>query len=348
MHLKSLKLHGFKSFANRTEFEFHPGVTGVVGPNGCGKSNVVDAIRWVLGETSAKALRGGEMADVIFNGTDKRKPVGMAEVTLTLTDCEESLGVEYNEVALTRRVFRDGKSEYRLNGTVCRLKDIHELLMDTGIGRTAYSIMEQGKIDLLLSSKPEDRRTVFEEAAGITKFKSQKKEALRKLDYTEANLLRVNDIIEEVKRQINSVNRQASKARRYKELLVDVSTLDTHYSHRKYEELDAERSELKTSITSLLNEVSEQQKSIGSKEQDIIVAREALTSLDSEIGKSREELIGKQNKINSSKSRIQFNEERQSELNDLISQNSTDIKKLKKRLVKSKPNSTAILNQFSE
>ena len=334
MHLKSLKLHGFKSFANRTEFEFHPGVTGVVGPNGCGKSNVVDAIRWVLGETSAKALRGGEMADVIFNGTDKRKPVGMAEVTLTLTDCEASLGVDYNEVALTRRVFRDGKSEYRLNGTVCRLKDIHELLMDTGIGRTAYSIMEQGKIDLLLSSKPEDRRTVFEEAAGITKFKSQKKEALRKLDYTEANLLRVNDIIEEVKRQINSVNRQASKARRYKELLVDVSTLDTHHSHRKYEEHEAERGELRTSISSLNNEISEQQNSIEKKENDIVVARQALSSLDSEISKSREELIGKQNKISSSKSRIQFNEERQLELNDLISQNSTDIQKTKQTLGK--------------
>ena len=334
MYLKSLKLHGFKSFANRTEFEFHPGVTGVVGPNGCGKSNVVDAIRWVLGETSAKALRGGEMADVIFNGTDKRKPVGMAEVTLTLTDCEESLGVDYNEVALTRRVFRDGKSEYRLNGTVCRLKDIHELLMDTGIGRTAYSIMEQGKIDLLLSSKPEDRRTVFEEAAGITKFKSQKKEALRKLDYTEANLLRVNDIIEEVKRQINSVNRQASKARRYKELLVDVSTLDTHHSHRKYEEHEAERGELRTSISSLNNEISEQQNSIEKKENDIVVARQALSSLDSEISKSREELIGKQNKISSSKSRIQFNEERQLELNDLISQNSTDIQKTKQTLGK--------------
>ena len=334
MYLKSLKLHGFKSFANRTEFEFHPGVTGVVGPNGCGKSNVVDAIRWVLGETSAKALRGGEMADVIFNGTDKRKPVGMAEVTLTLTDCEESLGVDYNEVALTRRVFRDGKSEYRLNGTVCRLKDIHELLMDTGIGRTAYSIMEQGKIDLLLSSKPEDRRTVFEEAAGITKFKSQKKEALRKLDYTEANLLRVNDIIEEVKRQINSVNRQASKARRYKELLVDVSTLDTHHSHRKYEEHEAERGELRTSISSLNNEISEQQNSINKKENDIVAAREALSSLDSEISKSREELIGKQNKINSSESRIQFNKERQLELNNLISQNSTDIHKTKETLGK--------------
>jgi len=334
MRLKSLKLHGFKSFANRTEFEFHPGVTGVVGPNGCGKSNVVDAIRWVLGETSAKALRGGEMADVIFNGTDKRKPVGMAEVTLTLTDCEEALGIEYNEVALTRRVFRDGKSEYRLNGTVCRLKDIHELLMDTGIGRTAYSIMEQGKIDLLLSSKPEDRRTVFEEAAGITKFKSQKKEALRKLDYTEANLLRVNDIIEEVKRQINSLNRQASKARRYQELLVDVSTLDTHHSHRKFVELEAEKSELRTSIGSLSKEAGNKQESIREKEDNIVSARNALSSLDSEIAKSRENLIGKQNKINSSKSRIGFNEERQGELKELISQNSTDIDKTKETLGK--------------
>ena len=317
MRLKSLKLHGFKSFANSTEFEFHPGVTGIVGPNGCGKSNVVDAIRWVLGETSAKALRGGEMADVIFNGTDKRKPVGMAEVTLTLSDCEDILGIDFNEVALTRRVFRDGKSEYRLNGNICRLKDIHELLMDTGIGRTAYSIMEQGKIDLLLSSRPEDRRTVFEEAAGITKFKSQKKEALRKLEYTEANLLRVTDIIEEVKRQINSLNRQASKARRYQELLVDVKTLDAHFSHRKFEEFDAERSELTTSIQSLAGEISESQNSVSGKEQAIINARNSLSSLEGEISKRREQLIDNQNQISSSKSRIEFNNERQTELNNL-------------------------------
>ena len=336
MRLKSLKLHGFKSFANRTEFEFHPGVTGVVGPNGCGKSNVVDAIRWVLGETSAKALRGGEMADVIFNGTDKRKPVGMAEVTLTLSDCEDTLGLEFNEVALTRRVFRDGKSEYRLNGNICRLKDIHELLMDTGIGRTAYSIMEQGKIDLLLSSRPEDRRTVFEEAAGITKFKSQKREALRKLEYTEANLLRVTDIIEEVKRQINSLNRQAGKARRYQELLVDVKTLDTHFSHRKFEEFDAERSELSTSIQSLSGEISESQSSINAKEQAIITARNSLSSLEGDISKRREQLIDNQNKINSSKSRIEFNNERQTELNNLITQNSEDISKTKETLSKEK------------
>ncbi len=279
MRLKSLKLHGFKSFANRTDFEFHPGVTGIVGPNGCGKSNVVDAIRWVLGETSAKALRGGEMADVIFNGTDKRKPVGMAEVTLTLSDCEEALGLEYNEVAFTRRVFRDGKSEYRLNGNLCRLKDIHEILMDTGIGRTAYSIMEQGKIDMLLSSKPEDRRTVFEEAAGITKFKSQKKEALRKLEYTEANLLRVTDIIEEVKRQINSLNRQANKARRYQELLTDVKVLDVHYSHRQFIELDAEKSELNNSIHSLGSTITTLQTQTVEKEKAIVEARYALAAL---------------------------------------------------------------------
>ena len=197
MFLKSLQIHGFKSFADNTTIDFHPGVTGIVGPNGCGKSNVVDAIRWVLGERSAKALRGGEMADVIFNGTDKRKPLGMAEVALTLGDCEATLGVDFNEVQITRRVYRDGHSEYRLNGSSCRLQDISRMLMDTGIGQAAYSILEQGKIDQLLSSRPEDRRAVFEEAAGITKFKSEKREALRKLEYTEANLLRVSDLLAE-------------------------------------------------------------------------------------------------------------------------------------------------------
>ena len=201
MRLKRLELHGFKSFADKTKIDFHEGVTAIVGPNGCGKSNVVDGVRWALGETSAKALRGGEMADVIFNGTDKRKPLSMAEVSLIFDDCEKDLGVAFNEVCITRRVFRDGKSEYELNGNSCRLKDINKLFMDTGVGRSAYSIMEQGKIDMLLSAKPEDRRQVFEEAAGITKSKAEKREALRKLEYTEANLLRVNDILAELKRQ---------------------------------------------------------------------------------------------------------------------------------------------------
>jgi chromosome segregation protein len=151
MHLQSLELVGFKSFADKTIFNFHEGVTAVVGPNGCGKSNVLDAVRWVLGEQSAKALRGGEMADVIFSGTDSRKPVGFAEVSLTFTDCAQELGVDWHEVRVTRRVYRDGNSEYLLNKTVCRLRDIQALFADTGVGRSAYSIMEQGKIDLILA-----------------------------------------------------------------------------------------------------------------------------------------------------------------------------------------------------
>ena len=251
MYLQSLEMIGFKSFAPRTILRFHRGVTAVVGPNGCGKSNVLDAIRWVLGEQSAKALRGAEMADVIFSGTDSRQALGMAEVSLTFAECEKELGVEWNEVCISRRVYRDGKSEYFLNNAPCRLRDIHQLFMDTGVGRSAYSIMEQGKIDLILSSRPEDRRAIFEEAAGITKVQGPKREALRKLEYTEANLLRVQDIIKEVHRQIGSLQRQAAKARRYQALMNDLRLFDTHLSHKNDRELSKhlERSEASSSET---------------------------------------------------------------------------------------------------
>src|ERR1700716_3040661 len=218
MHLHSLELFGLKSFADKTAFNFHEGITAIVGPNGCGKSNLLDAVRWVLGEQSAKSLRGGEMADIIFNGTDTRKPLGFAEVSLTFTDCAAELGVDWHDVRVTRRVYRDGNSEYLLNKTQCRLRDIQNLFADTGVARSAYSMMEQGKIDLILSSRPEDRRAIFEEAAGITKYKAQKKKALRKLEYTDANSLRLTDIMKEVKRQIGSLQRQAGKAKRYKAL----------------------------------------------------------------------------------------------------------------------------------
>ncbi|WP_052361434.1 AAA family ATPase, partial [Geminisphaera colitermitum] len=218
MHLKALKLHGFKSFADQSTLRFEPGVTAIVGPNGCGKSNVADAIRWVLGEQSAKALRGGKMQDVIFEGADTRKPAQMCEVSLILTDCEKQLGSEFHEIEIMRRVYRDGGGEYFFNGQPCRLKDIQKLFMDTGIGRTSYSIMAQGQIDQILSSKPEERRAVFEEAAGITKYKAQRKEALQKLAQTDQNLVRVADVVGEVGRQIGSLKRQASKALRYKKL----------------------------------------------------------------------------------------------------------------------------------
>src|SRR4051812_17724014 len=218
MHLKALKLHGFKSFADNTTLSFQPGVTAIVGPNGCGKSNIADAIRWVLGEQSAKALRGGKMQDVIFEGADTRKPAQFSEVALLLTECEKQLGSDFHEIEIMRRVNRDGGGEYYFNGQPCRLKDIHKLFMDTGVGRTSYSIMAQGQIDQILSSKPEERRVVFEEAAGITKYKSQRREAMNKLALTDQNLARVSDVINEVARQIGSLKRQAAKAMRYKRL----------------------------------------------------------------------------------------------------------------------------------
>jgi chromosome segregation protein len=332
MYLKTLEILGFKSFADKTVFEFAEGVTGIVGPNGCGKSNVVDAIRWVLGETSAKALRGGEMADVIFNGTEKRKPLGMAEVTLTMADCEQALKVDYNEVSITRRVFRDGKSEYRINGTLCRLKDIHDMLMDTGIGRTAYSIMAQGQIDQILSSKPEERRAVFEEAAGITKFKREKKEALRKLEYTEANLLRVSDVLAEQERRMNSLKRQVAKARRYQALAADTRVLDTHLSHRKYIELTAERDELLTSIHGLEVRDTELSQQLPAREETVAHAREAARMLEGELAELRQRSNEHRNALNTAEGRIAFNEERKHELDSRIRQNHEDIFSTREKL----------------
>src|ERR1017187_9813116 len=289
MYLKNLTVLGFKSFADKTSLNFQPGVTAIVGPNGCGKSNVSDAIRWVLGEQSAKALRGGEMADVIFNGTDGRKPLGMAEVSLTLGgEDDENLraagaDVLFNEVSITRRIFRDGASEYFINKVPCRLKDIQLLFMGTGVGRTSYSIMAQGNITQILSSKPEDRRMIFEEAAGITKYKSQKKEALRKLEYTEQNLLRVADLVREVKRQIGSLQRQAGKARRYKQLAAELQHLDTQLARHQFDQLQAEITERQTTADNLRNEIEANSASVLTGEDEIARLRERLTELEHEI-----------------------------------------------------------------
>lgn len=251
MYLKALKLHGFKSFADPSTLRFEPGVTAVVGPNGCGKSNIADGIRWVLGEQSAKALRGGKMQDVIFEGADTRKPAQMCEVSLLLTDCEKQLGSEFHEIEITRRVHRDGQSEYFFNGQACRLKDIHKLFMDTGVGRTSYSIMAQGQIDQILSSKPEERRAVFEEAAGITKYKSARREALNKLALTDQNLARVADVIGEVSRQIGSLRRQAAKAMRYKRLSHRLRHLSLAWSGVHHAQLRATLGELETKVAAL-------------------------------------------------------------------------------------------------
>lgn len=218
MYFKQIELVGFKSFADRTIIRLEPGVTAVVGPNGCGKSNILDAVRWALGEQRAKALRGGHMQDVIFNGTDERAPTGMAEVSLTFDNTDSRLPVDFAEVQVTRRIYRSGESEYLLNNAPCRLRDVQELFMDTGIGTNAYSLIGQGKIDMVLSSKPEDRRFLFEEAAGIIKYKSRKRIAMRRLDSAHQNLLRLGDIVAEVERQCRSLKRQVNAAIRYREL----------------------------------------------------------------------------------------------------------------------------------
>ena len=225
MYLQSLELIGFKSFAHKTVLNFHPGVTAIVGPNGCGKSNLLDAVRWVLGEQSAKALRGGEMADVILAVLIANSLWEWLKFRSRLPIAKRISARNTTRSGLPAGCSGTDGSEYLLNKTACRLRDIQMLFMDTGIGRTAYSIMEQGKIDLILSSRPEDRRAIFEEAAGITKYKAQKKEALRKLEYTDANLVRLADIMKEVKRQIGSLQRQAGKARRYKALFDDLRTV---------------------------------------------------------------------------------------------------------------------------
>ena len=317
MYLKSLELFGFKSFAPRTLLEFHRGVTCVVGPNGCGKSNVLDAIRWVLGEQSAKALRGGEMADVIFSGTDSRSALGMAEVSMTFADCEQNLGVLWNEVTITRRVFRDGGSEYLLNKTPCRLKDIHQMFMDTGVGRSAYSIMEQGKIDQILSSRPEDRRSIFEEAAGITRFKAQKKEAMRKLEATEANLVRLDDIVKEVKRQIGSMQRQAGKARRYQSLLAELKTFETHLAHRQWQEMVDQRGRNEEELGVLTERIGGLQGLLDEGEAGLSSRRAALNDLEERLEISRRAAEDLRTRISNHESRLVFNTERMREFGEL-------------------------------
>jgi chromosome segregation protein len=337
MYLKNLTVLGFKSFADKTSLNFQPGVTAIVGPNGCGKSNVSDAIRWVLGEQSAKALRGGEMSDVIFNGTDSRKPLSMAEVSLTIGGVDgENLtaaGVEiaYNEVTLTRRVFRDGSSEYFLNKTPCRLRDIQQLFMGTGVGRASYSIMAQGNITQILSSKPEDRRLVFEEAAGITKFKAQKKESLRKLEATEQNLLRVADLIREVKRQIGSLQRQAGKARRYKQLMLELQHLDTQLARHHFDVLQTDLRARAEQLEQSRAQIESLSETVLRAENEIRVLREQLSEQEQQIGHWQQQGLELKNQAERHESRIQFNQDRQRDLEAQNARATSDIAQAEER-----------------
>ena len=228
MYLKSIEIQGFKSFANKLVFEFHNGITGIVGPNGSGKSNVADAVRWVLGEQRIKQLRGASMQDVIFAGTEMRKPQGFAYVAITLDNSDHQLAIDYDQVTVSRRLYRSGESEYMINGSACRLKDINELFYDTGIGKEGYSIIGQGQIDRILSGKPEERRELFDEAAGIVKFKRRKAIAQKKLEDEQANLVRVSDILSELEKQVGPLERQSRAAREYLQLKDSLKICDAN------------------------------------------------------------------------------------------------------------------------
>lgn len=276
MYLKSVELQGFKSFADKIYLDFNPGITAIVGPNGSGKSNISDAIRWVMGEQSIKSLRGSRMEDVIFSGTEVRKPQGFAEVSLVLDNAEHIFPVDYEEVTVTRRVYRSGEGEYFINKNACRLKDIHELFMDTGLGREGYSIVGQGKIDEILSNKSEDRRRIFEEAAGITKYKYRKNDAEKKLERTRENLTRVTDIMTELEGQIEPLRHQSEKAKKYLNLRDELKTIEVNASVVSIEKFredlkmaEKEYDAVSESISSLQQETRETENEINKLYSDI-------------------------------------------------------------------------------
>ena len=289
MYLKSIEVQGFKSFANKITFEFHNGITGIVGPNGSGKSNVADAVRWVLGEQSAKQLRGGNMQDVIFSGTENRKPLGFASVAITLDNSDHKLDIDFEEVTVTRRLYRSGESEYLLNGCGCRLKDINELFYDTGIGKEGYSIIGQGQIDRILSGKPEERRELFDEAAGIVKFKRRKNTALKKLEAEQQNLIRVNDILSELKRQIGPLEKQSETARAYLKKREELKGLEAGLFCRQMEQQSRQLASLEENIDNVRKELEEHSRSFEQTKDKYEKLEEQIEQLEEQTQQKREE-----------------------------------------------------------
>ncbi len=327
MRLEKLEVHGFKSFADKTEFIFQPGLTAFVGPNGCGKSNVVDAVRWVLGEQSVKALRGNEMQDVIFNGSPTRRSLGYAEGSLTLSNTKGLLPTDYEMVSVTRRLYRSGESEYYLNKQRCRLRDIRDLFMDTGIGMDAYSFIEQGKVDVLLISNKQDRRAIFEEAAGISKYKSQKKICLAKLERVDNNLLRLSDIIDEVEKQMRSVKYQAAKARRWKKLEEEKGDLAIALALHQYNGLIKERDGAAGQLDALNAEVGGLYAAIERMEAELSGLETSVIEADQKIAALQAEDAQISSQLQAAEEAVHMNEQRVSELDDLEEATKAEIAK---------------------
>jgi chromosome segregation protein len=289
MYLKSIEVQGFKSFANKIVFEFHNGITGIVGPNGSGKSNVADAVRWVLGEQRVKQLRGGTMQDVIFSGTENRKPLSYAYVAITLDNSDHQLSVAYEEVTVARRLYRSGESEYLLNGTACRLKDVQEMFYDTGIGKEGYSIIGQGQIDRILSTKPEEARELFDEATGIVKFKKRKKTAEKKLEDEKQNLIRVNDILAELEKQLGPLERQAEKAKEYLKKRETLREYEVHIFLLEMENIKVQLQKIEEARTITQTDLDETTRAFENTKLEYERIEKELEAIEQKIDASKEE-----------------------------------------------------------
>ncbi len=316
MYFKKLEIFGFKSFPDKIKIVFEPGITAVVGPNGSGKSNISDAIRWILGEQSARSLRGERMEDIIFAGTQSRKPLGFAEAFLTLDNSQGTFPIEFSELTVGRRLFRSGESEYYINKSPCRLKDIEELFMDTGLGKKAYSIIDQEKMGSMLSSAPEERRLLFEEAAGIMKYKVKKEEALRKLERTEQNLIRLNDIIVEVDRQLNSISRHFQKAQKYKKYKEELDGLEIQLGKNRYLGLHSSIEEKNKRRREINEKIEELSGKIKKEDADLQKLKQVLTGINTQISECQTQKIIKSKEIENLEDKIKFFEKHFSEIKE--------------------------------
>lgn len=332
MFLKSLEVRGFKSFADKTELNFKKGITAVVGPNGSGKSNISDAVRWVLGEQSVKSLRGGKMEDVIFAGTQFRKPVGLAQVSLCLDNSDGSLPIEYNEVIVTRRIFRSGETEYLINKQKCRLKDIIELFMDTGIGKEGYSLIGQGKIDAILSGRPEERRALFEEAAGIVKYKARKDEAEKKLDNTENNLIRIRDIISTYEERLGPLKEEKEKAIKYKALAEELKVKEVSLIVFHLNKVKADLEVLRKDIEDRETVISLKREKILKYKSEILSLEEDIEEIERKNKEERERYYSEKEAVAKNSKDIDLFKERISNFKNLIVKEEKDIEEIKLKL----------------
>ncbi|MGG7176016.1 chromosome segregation protein SMC [Clostridium paraputrificum] len=332
MFLRSLEIRGFKSFADKTELKFKKGVTAVVGPNGSGKSNISDSVRWVLGEQSVKTLRGGKMEDVIFAGTQFRKPVGLAQVSLTLDNGDGTLSTDYNEVTISRRIFRSGETEYLINGTKCRLKDITQLFMDTGIGKEGYSLIGQGKIEAILSGKPEERRSLLEEAAGIVKYKSRKEEAEKKLSNTDGNLVRIRDIISTYEERIEPLRVEREKALKYKDISDKLREKEVSILVHYINDMEKNLSEFNKDLEKRENSLKDKKKTLLEEKDKLRELEEAIEAIEKKTAEERAEYYVQKEEISKINNDTELFKERIKNLSINIERNESTLGELKKKI----------------